>query len=206
MNAIERIPTPLPVPFSKAVRAGGFLFLSGQLPMDAAGQLVDGDIQVQTRVVLRAHRRDLGRKRRGHGRRGAGHRLARRPRQTSPPSTRNTGALQRRLAGALDRRGQALQGRRGRDRGAGLGRRTPLIPRSPKPGSSSAWGPAAARGSRGAPVKRRVATAHRRRRAPPADPMLRCSARATFRSMLLRAFFFAYFWISHRSAAGEAGV
>jgi 2-iminobutanoate/2-iminopropanoate deaminase len=52
MNQIERIPTPLPVPFSKAVRAGGFLFLSGQLAMDANGNIVEGDITVQTRVVL----------------------------------------------------------------------------------------------------------------------------------------------------------
>lgn len=52
MTQIERIPTPLPVPFSKAVRAGGFLFLSGQLAMDAAGHIVEGDIAVQTRVIL----------------------------------------------------------------------------------------------------------------------------------------------------------
>ena len=52
MNQIERFPTPLPVPFSKAVRAGGFLFLSGQLAMDASGNIVDGDITVQTRFVL----------------------------------------------------------------------------------------------------------------------------------------------------------
>jgi len=52
MNQIERFPTPLPVPFSKAVRAGGFLFLSGQLAMEASGNIVDGDIAVQTRVVL----------------------------------------------------------------------------------------------------------------------------------------------------------
>jgi 2-iminobutanoate/2-iminopropanoate deaminase len=52
MNRIERIPVALPVPFSKAVRAGGFLFLSGQLAMDAGGNIVEGDIAVQTRVVL----------------------------------------------------------------------------------------------------------------------------------------------------------
>jgi reactive intermediate/imine deaminase len=52
MSQIQRFPTPLPVPFSKAVRAGGFLFLSGQLAMDAGGNIVDGDITVQTRVVL----------------------------------------------------------------------------------------------------------------------------------------------------------
>jgi len=49
---IRRYPTPLPVPFSKAVRAGDFLFLSGVLAMDAQARIVDGDIQVQTKVVL----------------------------------------------------------------------------------------------------------------------------------------------------------
>ena len=52
MSQIERIPTPLPVPFSKAVRAGGFLFLSGQLAMQADGSIAEGDIAVQTRIVL----------------------------------------------------------------------------------------------------------------------------------------------------------
>ena len=49
---IERIPSPLPVPFSKAVRAGGFLFLSGVLAMDAKGGIIEGDVQAQTRAVL----------------------------------------------------------------------------------------------------------------------------------------------------------
>jgi 2-iminobutanoate/2-iminopropanoate deaminase len=51
-QAITRYPTPLPVPFSKAVRAGGFLFLSGVLAMDAQGGIVEGDVQLQARVVL----------------------------------------------------------------------------------------------------------------------------------------------------------
>ena len=50
--SIERIPSPLPVPFSKAVRAGGFLFLSGVLAMDAQGSIIEGGIQTQTRTVL----------------------------------------------------------------------------------------------------------------------------------------------------------
>jgi len=49
---IRRYPTPLPVPFSKAVRAGDFLFLSGVLAMDAQANIVEGDVQVQTKVVL----------------------------------------------------------------------------------------------------------------------------------------------------------
>jgi reactive intermediate/imine deaminase len=49
---IERFASPLPVPFSKAVRAGGFLFCSGVLPMNAQAGIVDGDVQAQTRAVL----------------------------------------------------------------------------------------------------------------------------------------------------------
>ena len=40
-------------PYSQAVRRGGFLFLSGQIPLDpATGQLVEGDISTQTRRVF----------------------------------------------------------------------------------------------------------------------------------------------------------
>lgn len=40
-------------PYSQAVRAGGFIFVSGQLPMDPETmQLVDGDIATQTERVL----------------------------------------------------------------------------------------------------------------------------------------------------------
>jgi len=40
-------------PYSQAVRRGGFLFLSGQIPLDpATGQLVEGDITLQTRRVF----------------------------------------------------------------------------------------------------------------------------------------------------------
>jgi len=52
MSKIQRYPTPMPVPFSKAVRAGGFLFVSGQLAMDASGNILEGDVTLQTRVVL----------------------------------------------------------------------------------------------------------------------------------------------------------
>jgi 2-iminobutanoate/2-iminopropanoate deaminase len=41
-------------PYSQAIRAGQFLFLSGQIPLDrATGQLVDGDVASQTDQVLR---------------------------------------------------------------------------------------------------------------------------------------------------------
>jgi 2-iminobutanoate/2-iminopropanoate deaminase len=41
-------------PYSQAVRAGGFLFVSGQIPLDpATGQLVEGDVVAQTHRVMR---------------------------------------------------------------------------------------------------------------------------------------------------------
>ena len=40
-------------PYSPALRVGGFLFLSGQIPLDpATGQIVEGDIRVQATRVL----------------------------------------------------------------------------------------------------------------------------------------------------------
>ena len=41
-------------PYSQAITAGGFLFASGQIPLDpATGQLVDGGIVEQTHRVLK---------------------------------------------------------------------------------------------------------------------------------------------------------
>jgi 2-iminobutanoate/2-iminopropanoate deaminase len=39
-------------PYSQAIRAHGFLFISGQIPLTKEGVLVDGDITIQTRQVL----------------------------------------------------------------------------------------------------------------------------------------------------------
>ena len=40
-------------PYSQAVKAGGFVFTAGQIPLDpATGQLVSGDIRAQTRRAL----------------------------------------------------------------------------------------------------------------------------------------------------------
>lgn len=40
-------------PYSQAVRSGNLLFISGQIPLEpATGEMVDGDIGVQTRRVL----------------------------------------------------------------------------------------------------------------------------------------------------------
>ncbi len=48
----ERAPAAIG-PYSQAVRAGGQVFLSGQIPLDpATGQLVEGDIRIQTQRVF----------------------------------------------------------------------------------------------------------------------------------------------------------
>ena len=52
MQAIVRVPSELPFPFSKAVLAGGFIYLSGQIPLDGEGKPVRGTIAEQTRLVL----------------------------------------------------------------------------------------------------------------------------------------------------------
>src|SRR4030043_1491095 len=48
----ERAPEAIG-PYSQAIQAGNFLFLSGQIPLDPkTGELVKGDIRQQTRQVL----------------------------------------------------------------------------------------------------------------------------------------------------------
>ncbi|MCX8119115.1 MAG: RidA family protein, partial [Desulfobacterota bacterium] len=48
----ERAPRPIG-PYSQAIRAGDFLFLSGQIPIDpSTGEIVKGKIEDQTRQVL----------------------------------------------------------------------------------------------------------------------------------------------------------
>jgi 2-iminobutanoate/2-iminopropanoate deaminase len=46
---------PKPIgPYSQGVIAGGLLFVSGQIPLDAAsGEMVGGDIEAQTEQVLK---------------------------------------------------------------------------------------------------------------------------------------------------------
>ncbi|MBL0185618.1 MAG: RidA family protein [Candidatus Obscuribacter sp.] len=39
-------------PYSQAIKHNGLVFLSGQIPLDATGNLVDGGIVEQTRQVL----------------------------------------------------------------------------------------------------------------------------------------------------------
>ena len=40
------------LPFSKAIRAGDFVFVSGQVPFGPDGKVVQGGIEVQTRQVM----------------------------------------------------------------------------------------------------------------------------------------------------------
>ncbi|HEY0953613.1 MAG TPA: RidA family protein [Roseateles sp.] len=47
-TASDRQPRPL----SPAVRAGDFIYVSGQVPVDAQGHIVDGGIEAQTRQVF----------------------------------------------------------------------------------------------------------------------------------------------------------
>ena len=40
------------LPFTKAVRAGEFIFVSGQVPMGADGEIIDGNIATQTKQTI----------------------------------------------------------------------------------------------------------------------------------------------------------
>ena len=56
----DELPAPKG-PYSPAIRAGGFVFVSGQGPIDpATGEVVKRDIQQQTRLVLENVRAILG--------------------------------------------------------------------------------------------------------------------------------------------------
>ena len=51
---IKPAASPAPVgPYNHAVRVGDLLFCSGQIPLDAQGNLVTGDIRIQTEQVLK---------------------------------------------------------------------------------------------------------------------------------------------------------
>jgi reactive intermediate/imine deaminase len=45
-------PGGMKLPFPTAVRAGDFVFVSGQMAIDAKGQLIEGGIEAQTRLVM----------------------------------------------------------------------------------------------------------------------------------------------------------
>jgi 2-iminobutanoate/2-iminopropanoate deaminase len=47
----DNAPKPL-APYSQVVKAGQFLFLAGQIPLDAEGRMLEGDISRQAHQVL----------------------------------------------------------------------------------------------------------------------------------------------------------
>jgi 2-iminobutanoate/2-iminopropanoate deaminase len=54
-HAVSTAAAPAAIgPYSQAIKAGGLVFLSGQIPLDpATGQMVDGDIAAQTERVMK---------------------------------------------------------------------------------------------------------------------------------------------------------
>ena len=89
-------------PFARAVRAGDFVFVSGQVPT-VGGEVVAGGIVAQTEQVianLRARARGRGVHARG---RGAGDLLARRPARLLLVQRGLREAFHRRTAGAVHR-------------------------------------------------------------------------------------------------------
>jgi 2-iminobutanoate/2-iminopropanoate deaminase len=54
MHTISTKDAPAAIgPYSQAVKAGGMMFLSGQIPLDpATGAMVDGDVRAQTERVM----------------------------------------------------------------------------------------------------------------------------------------------------------
>ena len=53
MNFISTDKAPAAIgPYSQAVSIGDMIYTSGQIPLDASGVLVEGDITVQTKQVL----------------------------------------------------------------------------------------------------------------------------------------------------------
>ena len=51
MSEITQIGTPTNIPLSPALRTGNLVFVSGQVPVDDNGRIVEG-IEAQTRLVL----------------------------------------------------------------------------------------------------------------------------------------------------------
>ena len=56
---MQRYESPLGLPFSRMIKAGGFVFFSGQIPMDAQGKVVRGSIKEQTQAVMDRLRESL---------------------------------------------------------------------------------------------------------------------------------------------------
>lgn len=59
MTQITHYPAPGPFPFSSAIRAGGWVLLSGQIPFDHDAKPHTGDIREQTQAVMNSICRTL---------------------------------------------------------------------------------------------------------------------------------------------------
>jgi 2-iminobutanoate/2-iminopropanoate deaminase len=54
MNIVQTDNAPKAIgPYSQAMMVDGWIYTSGQLPMTAAGEMVEGDIEAQTEQVFR---------------------------------------------------------------------------------------------------------------------------------------------------------
>lgn len=54
MKVIKTLEAPAAIgPYSQAIKANGFLFISGQIPLTPNGELVGDDIKTQTKQVLK---------------------------------------------------------------------------------------------------------------------------------------------------------
>lgn len=54
MKAIKTLEAPAAIgPYSQAIKANGFLFVSGQIPLTPNGELAGDDIKTQTKQVLK---------------------------------------------------------------------------------------------------------------------------------------------------------
>ncbi|HTD99394.1 MAG TPA: RidA family protein [Mucilaginibacter sp.] len=53
-TVINTTNAPAPIgPYSQAVTAGNFVFVSGQIPLDpATGQIISGDVKAETKLVM----------------------------------------------------------------------------------------------------------------------------------------------------------
>jgi 2-iminobutanoate/2-iminopropanoate deaminase len=58
-EAVKTGPAPLGLPFSPAIKFGGFLFVSGQGPIDRNGKVTPGDIKEQTKTTMENFKRIL---------------------------------------------------------------------------------------------------------------------------------------------------
>ena len=52
-NKTKKVYGSIPgLPLSGAVRAGDYVFVSGQIPIGDDGKILDGDVEAQTRIVM----------------------------------------------------------------------------------------------------------------------------------------------------------